>query len=210
MRVDLYKYIEHTRRETAPVVRRLADISDTFARAFATMSSQLTLEPADQERFFMKVAKTRSPLPTHIQLPPYPDDVPVQDQIGGIVQMLELYYLFARGTLRRYYVFTTPSMDQLRRGIVALDKTLRIPLHELKVFRRSRSEPPESILKKDRETLPPDIEMRHVKGAHYTHTFYELYVLNSAYSLALAYVLVGIHFGTIWFFGEHWPVTRAR
>jgi hypothetical protein len=209
MQIRLYDYMIQTRRDVDSLVTKLKDINDPFGHAFAQMSNALTLEPGDQ-RFFVRVGKARSPLPAHIELPPFPAEMPPQDQVKGIVQMLELYYLFARGTLRRYYVFTTPSLDQIKREIEVLGDMLKIPLHELKIFRRSRKEPPEDTLEKERRALPPDVEIRYVRGPHYTHTIYELYVLNSAYSLALAYVLVGVHFGTIWSFGEHRSMTRVK
>jgi len=174
-----------------------------------TRESKAAAVTAEDERFFIKVAKSRSPITRHIELPPYEPGMPFEDQVKGITQMLELHYLFARGTLRRYYVFTTPSMRLLTKEIALLGEVLGIPLHELKVFRRSREEPPEHVLNEERHMLPLDVELRYVRGPHYAHTIYELYVLNSAYSLALAYILVGIHFATIWS-AKKGPAAKTR
>jgi hypothetical protein len=196
LKVSLYESVRRISQSPTTVSRLVAEAKDErFADELENTLRQLGVEAAG-DKFFVKLRKTRSPLPANIELPPYLD-APLKEQVQGLNQLRWLENCFAHATLRQYYIFTTPSAYDVKNVIATVNRIFSIPLDQMKVFVRSRreSQDPAQTLRKE---LPIDVELRHVKGVQYKRTIFELYIVNMAYSAVLAAFLALLHYGKIW------------
>jgi len=196
LKVGLYEWMRRSAQSPTTVSRLVAESKDErFADELEKTLRQLEVEAAG-DKFFVKLRKTRSPLPTNIELPPY-SDAPLKEQVQGLNQLRWLENCFAHGTLRQYYIFTSPSVYDVKNVVATVSGTFSMPLDQMKVFIRSRRESQEPI-QTLRKELPVDVELRHVKGVQYKRTIFELYIINMAYSVVLAGFLALLHYGKIW------------
>jgi hypothetical protein len=196
LKVELYGCIKRSVQSPTTVSRLVAENKDErFADELEKGLRQVEVEAAG-DKFFVKLRKTRSALPTTIELPPYVD-APLKEQVQGLDQLRWLENCFAHGALRQYYIFTSPSVYDVKNVVATVSRTFSMPLDQMKIFIRSRRDS-QDLIQTLRKELPVDVELRHVKGLQYKRTIFELYIVNMAYSVVLAGFLALLHCGKIW------------
>jgi hypothetical protein len=191
---NLLDFLRQSIRSPRTLVEYVAQSREPrFAEELEQGLQHLELEEG-VDKFFVKLRKTRSPLPTRIAIPPY-DGAPRKKQIEGLEQLRWFENCFTEGALRQYYTYTTHASYDLKNVVDVLSRTFTIPLHEMKISVRG---PKDQVIETLRREIPIDLELRQVKGLQYNRTMLELYVVNAAYSIVIGAFLAAVHYGQPW------------